>query len=564
LLLWLKAVLKTYLDPEPQPLQEEFDNLTQDDKETFATFLDREIASVNADAPAGDDTTELPIKVYEAEARLQGIDLFDMHVEEVRRTSGALPKLEHCFPVCTVPDFLSKNSSKINIQVRLCHAADMTPSSHDDDRVGDVSVSAAGDDRRCVKCGRSVEQGQRECKCGAKLGSEVQDLTVDMRGPIPTFISRIMEAFAIDPQIFSLWLFMNPALPDAPCFCTEDFNYDTLPPTMRGDFRDAHYARRFHSANKMFLDLATKFTYSPGVQGRWIFYVVLMNRQSDPELTRPVKVQFYNSHVQEVGSSVFHVPVRREEDAMQDSEGDSLTGRPAFHPADLMKLVREFLGREPALCAQLSPPTMSPEQAKNNLALRLLDVFQARIRSIARFDAEGQQVPSDEGHCGSNPSVWPSQGDNFLSSPLRIEPDWDAPSLKDQGEASRALSMVEVFHTEPNDTCAFGQPCILYLSDGDDPAPLLQEKLQVSGAEFAKWQVNKQVGSIRTPIDADDAGSWAYVEPSRLSPTTREKPSICVERRLPFRRSRSPDSRALRMKPLTIRGGNAERPPVSS
>merc|ERR1719440_620657 len=235
-----------------------------------------------------------------------------------------------------------------------------------------------------------------------------------------------MEAFSINPEVFNMWLFLSPPVMDvnAPCFCTEDCNFDTLPPTMRGEFRDANYARRYANSDKIMLDLATRAAM--GEPGRWIFHVVCIDRPPDPEHTKPVKVHFFNNNVKEVGSAVFHVPIRRDckdEDTMDvDSDDRALlpiaaedtpaspayhTGRPDFSTAELMKHVREFINKNEALRAQLLP-SKSPESTE--LPLRLVDACQSRIQEIARFDANGNLVRSGTGlHEGAS-EIWEGRG----------------------------------------------------------------------------------------------------------------------------------------------------------
>lgn len=220
-----------------------------------------------------------------------------------------------------------------------------------------------------------------------------------------------------------------------------------------------------------------------------------------------------------------------------------------------MRHVRDFLDTDEGckIRSHLLPASPSAELAKK-LPLRLVDVDRCRIGATLSSAAEPHA--GDGG--GDALPIWAGRGRNFLSAPLRVEPDDLGAEMdlcsKAEGRAdaqetdqSSALptELVEVFHSEHSSTAAFGHPCILRLRDGDDPSALIQAKLQVPDAEFAKWHVRQLVGTVRTTLEP---GGW------RCGSSSSSQPCLVIERRLPFHRARSPPDARRVMKPLTIRG----------
>jgi hypothetical protein len=433
-----------------------------------------------------------------------------------------------------------------------------------------------GEERSCSRCGLAVEAGKRVCHgCGAKFAIEAKELMVDLRWPVSTLMARIMEAFAVDDTESHMWLYVRgepSESRDIPCFCTEDFSYDTLPPTMSVGVRNARFSHSWQCAISSVLDLPK----SPA-PSRWTFYVAVMESSVDDcidtvrirdfelpsRIMRPVKVHFFNDHVQEVGTCILHVPVDPEDYADACEKGDHL-GRPAFDPEQLLSRARAFLETHEKLRVQLSPPTASGI-ALEKLPLRLVDVHQARIRAVA---SSPSNASTETGIATArSPSKWETCGQNFLSAPLRVEPDWDC-IADDQVTSSSPAEMVEVFHAEPHGDSAFGHPCLMRLRDQDDPVEQLQAKLRVPDSEMSKWKIKQQIKNVRygnsimappgkrelLPLDA-----WSSSKARERADDPSLRPTICVERQGPWNRVKaSVDSvgRNFRaQKPLTIRGG---------
>jgi hypothetical protein len=218
-----------------------------------------------------------------------------------------------------------------------------------------------------------------------------------------------------------------------------------------------------------------------------------------------------------------------------------------------MNSAREFLKKDEKLLAQLLPEG-SRSIDVDELPLRIVDTYQGRVRQFLcsprmgvavteKDNLSASQVEADTTAASADRSLtqitWEAFGDNFLAVPLRIEPNWEC---EDAGQCVSCdpKRLVEVFHKEPHSSIASGHPCLLHVEDicaldVDKASDSLQEKLQVSDADMAKWQVRELRSDRRSP-----------------------KPCLAIERLIPSHRTRSraesPMRSARGQKPLTIRG----------
>jgi len=143
-------------------------------------------------------------------------------------------------------------------------------------------------------------------------------------------------------------------------------------------------------------------------------------------------VHFFDNNVKEVGATIFFPPpVDDKEIEVNDQELDS-RGRQRVRRDDLMKAIREHLGKNPSLCAQLAPPPPTSAEHRStsaeDLPLRILDIQSSRISHVPSL-TQGGEVDTFEG-----------RGQNFLSAPFRVEPDWDRPAGEEAGSAATKAS----------------------------------------------------------------------------------------------------------------------------
>jgi hypothetical protein len=281
----------------------------------------------------------------------------------------------------------------------------------------------------------------------------------------------------------------------------------------------------------------------------------LLERPRNPKTERPVKVHFFNNHVQEVGTHIFYVPFDSHDELFSSS-----SIRPALDPLQLLDVVRSFLSTNDALLAKIMGETSAQGSSSidaNELPLRIADVQQGRFSRLlcsprvgigtTILTTEEDQVASqlESGELAETterkpiPTLWPACGDNFLAVPLRVEPNWECSDAKCRSCDSKLL--VEVFHKKPHSSIAHGHPCLIPVENMSPTAlansrSSLQEKLQILDADMAEWNIR-----------------YSGVPKNGL-----QRPCLCIERVVSSRtrsRAESPVRSVRGQKPLTIRSG---------